>query len=100
MRVQTMVQPHAQRRLTMGAPLLPPRVHTAAGVVAPCGGGARRVQEALQGVRGAGAESTRIGLGAGEDSAAAGLDSARGAALALLVLHRQLRETRRWKAYQ
>lgn len=63
--------------------MLPPRVVSATGVGEGGGGGAGRVQEAVHGVRETGAESTRK-LGAGEE---ASVDSARGAALALLVLH-------------
>lgn len=83
MRVPPVVQPDEQRRLAVGAPVLPPRVVSATGVGEGGGGGAGRVQEAVHGVRETGAESTRR-LGAGEE---ASVDSARGAALALLVLH-------------
>jgi len=55
-RVPAVVQPHAQRRLPLGASLLPPRLH---GVRARGRGGAGRLQAALHGVRPTGAESTR-----------------------------------------
>jgi len=78
--VSSVVQPHAQRRLSLGASLLPPCLH---GVGARGGGGARRLQAPLHGVRAAGAESTRR-VGASEET---GVDSARGAALPLALLH-------------
>lgn len=80
LRVPSLVR-HNPQRLALGAPLLSPRVVSAAFLRTSGGGGPRRVQAALHGLRQAGAESTRR-PGPGQ----ACLDSGRGSALALSVL--------------
>lgn len=78
------------QRLALGTPLLPPRVIPAALLRATRRGRARRLQAALHGLRAARDESTRR-LEPGQ----AGVDSGRGAALALVVLRGLLREKTR-----